>query len=215
MTRRLALVALLLVAYPWARLSASPPSKSVLVLAGTADDARLELLRTTIGFWNGELRKLGLAPLLADPEVSVGSPITRTVENYAWQISRRAGRPPAGSFEPAPPSELIALEADVVVLLSAQKLMPFAWPLGATHRHLLAIAADLPGGDVQTRNVIAHELGHALGLVHNEDDPTALMCQPCAPPARGAEDGPTSFPPLTGAERSRLIELYRPLADDR
>jgi hypothetical protein len=61
------------------------------------------------------------------------------------------------------------------------------------------------------RNVIAHELGHAMGLDHNRD-PKLLMCgrpASCRPDAFESES-PRIFP-LSEAERSRLVALY-PLA---
>ena len=58
------------------------------------------------------------------------------------------------------------------------------------------------------RNVIAHELGHAIGLGHNAD-PTKLMCGrpwPCRPNLfRSAE--PRMFP-LTDEEKQQLLSMY-------
>jgi len=56
--------------------------------------------------------------------------------------------------------------------------------------------------------VIAHELGHAIGLGHNAD-PTKLMCGrpwPCRPNLfRSAE--PRMFP-LTDEEKQQLLSMY-------
>jgi len=58
------------------------------------------------------------------------------------------------------------------------------------------------------RNVVAHELGHAIGLPHN-DDPRLLMCgrpAPCRPDAFTSET--PHFFPLSAAEKERLQKLY-------
>jgi hypothetical protein len=137
----------------------------------------------------------------------VAPPSVRSLENFAWQTSRAAGRLPAGTSGPPVPPELVALEGDVVVLLSKQRLLPFALPfLPDSSRYLVAIPAardTQPAG--VARNIIAHELGHSLGLRHGED-PTSLMCEPC-PPA--PVDGDPAIRPLTAADRARLVELYR------
>ena len=58
------------------------------------------------------------------------------------------------------------------------------------------------------RNVIAHELGHAVGLEHDHD-PALLMC---GRPAACRPDAFTSVSPrifpLSDDERNRLLTLY-------
>jgi hypothetical protein len=56
------------------------------------------------------------------------------------------------------------------------------------------------------RNVIAHELGHALGLEHNGPTRT-LMCGPCDHMVYHADVA--TFFPLTPPEHERLRALHQ------
>jgi hypothetical protein len=197
--------------------AASPalPARRVLVVTRGADDARIEVVREAIAFWRDTFAELDLEPPLVEAGVVVAPPGVRALENFAWQTSRAAGRLPEGASGPPVPPELAALDGDVVVLLSSQHLLPFARPLSPdSARYLVAIpaarepappAAATAGAGV-ARNIVAHELGHSLGLRHG-DDPTSLMCEPCS---TAAAEGDRAFRPLTTADRARLVELYRP-----
>ena len=133
-----------------------------------------------IAFWNDTFEELGLDLELIE-EVVIRSPVERILENYARSISQRAGRLRPGPSEPDAPIEITDFDSNVVLLLSRQDLMSFAWPLPRRPGHFIAIEEDrhaMAQNPNIARNIIAHEIGHTLGLSHNTD-PTSLMCGPC------------------------------------
>jgi hypothetical protein len=101
------------------------------------------------------------------------------------------------------------IEGDIVVFFSRQRIFSFAWPFAGRTRFFVGISTDtaapLSYPNV-TRNVIAHELGHALGLAHNGSTRT-LMCGPCESLLYQSER-PVFFP-LTPGERARLLALHQ------
>ena len=181
----------------------------IVIITPDAADERVTLTREAVAFWNRTLSDLELGVRLREAELIIAS--SRALENYARQVSQRGGRLLRGAAGPQPPSELTELQADVVVLLSRQPLLPFAWPLPSSPGspgYFVAIRTAEPqrqGDDKVLRNVIAHELGHTLGLTHNRATAT-LMCGPCSSVA--TEDNPQEWLPLTADDRARLRALH-------
>ena len=161
-------------------LSAQRVEHHVVILSHDVNDVRLPMTLEAVKFWNNTAKTLELGVHVTET-VFIESSAERALENYARLISSRAGRLRTGPSEPDPPGEIIEFNSNVVLLLSRQDLMSFAWPLPRQPGHFVAIEEDryaMAQNPNIARNIIAHEIGHTLGLSHNTD-PTSLMCGPC------------------------------------
>ncbi|MGB8299081.1 MAG: hypothetical protein WCG85_26920 [Polyangia bacterium] len=175
------------------------PAVTVISAPG---DPRIRAVREAVDFWNRTFAELGSAFRLG-----AVTPVTGSVPDAALQtLSGQFWRPL--SWHTLPPS-VDRVAGDLIVVLSDADFISFTAGDGA--RVMVAIRDQqsppltLPN---VLRNVVADELGHAIGLGHDAD-PAPLMCGRPASCRPDAFQSPTDrFFPLSAAEKARLIDLY-------
>jgi Matrixin len=173
-----------------------------IAVLGAADDPRQALVRDAVTFWNQTLAELGSGFRLGAVARQEGS-LPDDLIMALHDSTLNGGHPPF-------PERLASIPGDIVVVLSEAEFISFSWrwPIG---KGLVAIRTvrtyPMTLANV-ARNVIAHELGHAIGLAHNSD-PTMLMCgrpAPCRPMA--FQSATEHYFPLTSDEKALLMHLY-------
>jgi hypothetical protein len=188
---------------PWGLWKHQP---SIVVIA-EENDPRLKAVHEAVGFWNAELAALR-------SWFQLGS---------VYHVARLL---PANDFRPSqenrfhpftnPPQRIREVDGDIVVALTKDNFNPFTfgWLLSMLGplqpiKVLIGIPSEqwgsvtLPHGAM--RNIVAHELGHAIGLGHNQDSNT-MMCG--STPSCGLNFPSEGFHPLTVRDKTRLIEMY-------
>ena len=183
---------------PWRR------TPTIVVISSATGDPRVSLVDETVTFWDKTLEDIGSGFRLGQVERLV-----QPVPEDALQLLSRSIL--GGSRPVEIPPALRNPPRDIAILLADSDFISFAAPFDATSKRVVGIKGahfypmNLPN---VARNIITHELGHAIGLGHN-DDPTKLMCgRPAAcRPDLFRSDAPRVFP-VSDDEKQRLIRLY-------
>jgi hypothetical protein len=175
-------------------------------ILGANTDPRMSTVREALTHWNAELARLGRRV-----QVDSGTIRAKTVGEDVLRAASDGVLAGGGPAVDALRASLAGVPGEIVIVLSDSDLVSYA----------LTQRADAPGivvlrrSDIQPlslpnvlRNVVAHEIGHVFGLVHNPDALTLMCGRPasCRPDAF-ASNTPRFFP-LTPADEQLLRQRF-------
>lgn len=180
--------------------AAAPKSLSVTVVGADSNDPRWAAVEEAVGFWNQQLGN-------ARVNVRLG-PVARRIQPVTDDALRELSEAVlAGRWNRDIPRDLQQIPGDIVVVLSNSDIISFGMRWSRDRKGLVGMRrADIPPLSLPNvpRNVIAHELGHVLGLRYNSD-PATLMCgrpAPCRPAVFASDTN--HFFPLTDLDITSL-----------
>jgi len=178
-----------------------------VVVYAAEGDPRVELVREAIDYWNGLLADMGspfkLGPVVHE-EVIVPAEYLQGVS--AGVLERKAYPDLPETLKKVPGDLVIALSTVEFISFSSSRPLPDGKVLIGMRSNQIR-PLNLPNVE---RNVIAHELGHAIGLGHN-DAGTKLMCgRPASCRPAIFQSLEERFFPITEQEKATLLQFYPP-----
>jgi hypothetical protein len=181
--------------------TAAGPTLRITILGDSADP-RVPPAREALAYWNGEFRRLGR-------RVQFDSGRVRR-DFVPDDVVRAAGGEAVFGGGPSTIRLLTRLaedSSDIVIVLTQADLISFSVPWRRGDKGAVGIRRSdiMPLSLPNTvRNVVAHELGHVLGLQHNGDSTTLMCGRPasCRPAAFASANA--HFFPLTPQDEQRI-----------
>jgi hypothetical protein len=173
-----------------------------ITIFGAPGDPRVPMVHDAVTFWNRTFAELGSGFRLGAVSVAAGAIPPGALVTMSQEVVGEYARPPM-------PDWLTGMPDQIAVALSSEDFVSFTMRWGETGlaaiKSIRSYPLTLPN---VARNVIAHELGHAICLGHNSD-PSLLMCgRPASCRPALFQSANEHYFPLSADEKALLLRFY-------